>query len=122
MFRYLSSGLACAVIEYSVLVMLFGGLGWNVHVSNFTALTVACTCNYLLSRYWVFGQSDRQMHFEFMLFAGVTIVSFALNHLLFLALYKLQGWDYRIAKVATICVVTAFNYMAKRLFVFRKVA
>lgn len=117
-FKYLSAGAGCAALEYFIFLGLYKSAEFNVHLTNFISLFLAAVCNYMLSRWWIFGSSQRKIIKEIYFFVGLIFVSFIFNHACFLFLYKLVELDYRICKVAAMIVTTILNYKAKRHIVF----
>src|SRR5690554_6688682 len=53
--RYLVTGLPSAAVEFSLFALLNKVVGWPIFYANYASIGTALVVNFLLSRYWTFG-------------------------------------------------------------------
>lgn len=118
--RYIIVGAGTALFEYCTLIFLVEYTNAPKGLSNIIALLLSGLANYLLSRYWVFGKSSHRLFYEFILFWSAVISSMVINHLLFLFFINVLFIHYKIAKLMVIGIIVIYNFLFKKMIVFRK--
>jgi len=111
-------GVCTVALDFGLLYVLVNVVHLNYFLSALVAFTTASTLNYLLSVQYVFlaGRFDRGS--EFTIFMVTTGVGLGLNQLTMWALVGIVGINYLLAKVASLTIVTCWNFLSKKRIVF----
>ncbi len=117
--RYLLASVLALAADVSALFLLTSVAGISYLLSGALAFTLGLVVIYLLSTRWVFTTRSMQSPLaEFGIFAGIGLVGLALNALV---LWILTGWlgvFYLISKFASIVLVFAWNFSARKWMLF----
>lgn len=121
-FRYLFVGVITVIFEYSTFVVLNQLLHVNYKLSNVCSMIVAVLINFTLNKYFVFkiepssARSNTQIQFL------RYIVLFLFNLMLstfIIGLLVRTGLKTYIAKLVSICVITAWTYLIYKAVIFK---
>lgn len=116
--KFAIAGVLSAVIELVLLIVLVEKAKVNYLISNSIAFIITNMVNYLLSRFWVFGKSDKIISVEATLFFIVASMGLLINQIIMWYLTGTQNLDYRYSKMVAIVVVVAWNFTGRKFFVF----
>jgi len=119
-FRYILSGAAACVVDYSALVTLTQAFKLYYLTSAAIAFMLGSTTSYILNITWVFDQrafSDRRL--EALLFFSIGIVGLFLNHYCIQFFTETVKLHYLGSKVISTIAVFAVNFIARKYILFR---
>jgi putative flippase GtrA len=119
LFRFLVSGGLCAALDAGLLFLLHGVIGVQLSVATLVAVMLAFFANFTLNRFWSFG-SRTYVGSQFVRYLVLGAANWAFTVLAVTGLAYL-GLYYLLAKMITLVVAAAGNYIAYRLWVFRPV-
>jgi putative flippase GtrA len=120
LFRFGVLGVVSVIAEFSLLFFLKDYIGLDLMIANRIAFGIVLLANYWASRAWVFGSGTHSSQIEFVIFVGVSLVGLAINELLLPQLVYGVQFDEHLSKLLTIGVVVVWNFIMKRLVVFKK--
>lgn len=115
--RFLLIGGASAALDTGVLYLLHGVLGVLLPVATLLAVVVAFLFNFTLNRIWSFG-SESPMGRQFGRYLLLAVGNWGLNVALVTGLTAL-GLHYVVAKIITLAIASAINYVGYRVWVFK---
>ncbi|MCP4763971.1 MAG: GtrA family protein [archaeon] len=119
--NFLFVGIFTFAVDYSLMIFLVEILDVNYLNSTASGFIAGSILNYYLSVKYVFingkYENIKTEMFVFMIF---TFLGLALNHLIMYAGCNLMENDYRFIKIFSLFMVTIFNFITKKLFVFIK--
>lgn len=120
---YLVFGVITTVVNFIVYFPLYNLLGMSATVSNVIAWAVAVIVAFLTNKPFVFNSNDWSLKTtvpEFVKFVGCRVGSgLAETGIIFLTV-DLLTWNGNFWKIVTSVLVVILNYVASKLFVFRK--
>jgi putative flippase GtrA len=122
LFRFVILGVASVIVEMSILFFLKDYCGVDLMVANRIAFTIVLIANYWLSRVWVFGSGAHSGQLEFLIFTVVSLVGLWINELMLPRLVYEAQINEHLAKLLTIGAVVIWNFIMKKLVVFKKAA
>lgn len=117
------SGTVVDLGVYNLLAILFG---FNIYFSRLISFTLAATNNYIFNRKWTFRSSDKKIATQFGKFFLISVIGLLMN----LAVMKLlQPWSTHFSSqflqknipvLIAIIIVLIWNYVANKVWTFRK--
>jgi len=118
--KFLIVGGFTFTIDYLTMILLTEMFDANYLLSAGIGFIIGSTVNYLLSVKLVFVNgkySAKEMEiFLFMVFLGLGL---SLNQLTIYMGSDLFNIDYRVVKIGSLMIVTIFNFLTKKIFVFK---
>lgn len=120
-FRYLVSGGTAFVADTGLLTLLTELFG-REHLLLWTAIAfaVGLLITYLFSILWVFDNRNMKSRTaEVAVFVLIGIIGLGLTELLMWLIAQKAGLHYLPAKIITTVIVFVWNFMAKKLLLFR---
>ena len=120
---YLFFGVMTTVVNYLVYLPLYNGMGMSATASNAVAWVFAVAFAYLTNKPFVFRSNDWSMKTvvpELTKFVSCRIGSGVLETLIILVTVDILGWNGNIWKLITSVLVVVLNYVASKLFIFKK--
>jgi putative flippase GtrA len=88
------------------------------YVANAIGFTVAATSNYFLNRYWTFHSTNPQVFTEYGKFLFISVLGLGISTFVIWILNGKFKWNFYVAKLLAIAIVTVWNFFANLLFTF----
>lgn len=120
MMRFIIVGAITFVVDYGLLYICTEYLGLYYMYSTAIAFIAAVIFNYWLCVIYVFVNVRRQTSKQAILFVGSSVVGLGLNQICMWFLVEVFGIYYMLAKIISIIIVMAWNYIMKRKAVLDK--
>lgn len=120
--RYLIVGASGAVLEYALFAVLERGFGRSIATSNFIAMAIAVTYNFLMSRFWTFPLEGKAGVGDLTRSAVPYVLLFAINNVITTWMIHAAvgaGVDSLVAKLAAMALVVIWNFVLYRTVIFR---
>ena len=120
---YLVFGVLTTVVNYVIYLPLYNLMGMSATASNAIAWVAAVAFAYLTNKPFVFRSHDWSMKTvipELTKFVSCRIGSGVLETLIILVTVDILGWNGNIWKLFTSILVVVLNYVASKLFIFKK--
>jgi putative flippase GtrA len=115
-----------AIIDFVLLNILRGVLGWPLLWANTVSVCAAIISNFIWNRLWTFPESrTRKKRKQLPQFTLVNLIGLLINNLIVVGLdsilvtYIGEPWSYNIAKAVAIGVVLFWNFGANRIWTYR---
>ncbi len=117
------SGVAATCVDVVGIVLLIELAGVPVGLAAFFAACVGAIVNFVLSKYWAFGDRTPVDPKQLGKYAGVALATAVLNACTIHVLAVVIGFQYLAAKaMAAIGIFLVWSYPAQAKLVFRKPA
>ena len=117
--KFLLVGSFTFMVDYTLMIICIEILNFDYLYGTALGFVFGSALNYYLSIKCVFSngkyQNLRTELFVFMLF---TLLGLLLNHLIMYSGCDLMKMDYRFIKIVSLVLITTFNFLTKKIFVF----
>jgi putative flippase GtrA len=117
--RFVLAGGLTASLDVALLILQVEYFGVHYLLAGFCSFTIAVTLNYLISRRWVFPSGRYKVSAEFVGFFLTSGAGLLINQVVLWIMVDHMDIDYRISKLASIVVVTIWNFATKKYLIFR---
>lgn len=91
---------------------------WNKYISNSIGFVLAATNNYIWNRLWTFQSQGTEIVREYSTFFIISLVGLGINNAVIYLLHDRLKWNFYLAKILAIGVVTLWNFGMNYLFTF----
>lgn len=115
-----------AIIDFTLLNVLHGYLGWLLLWANTVSVSAAIFSNFVWNRLWTFPESrTRKKRKQLPQFFLVNIVGLLLNNLIVVGVdfmltpYVADPYSYNLAKLVAIGLTLFWNFGANRIWTYR---
>jgi putative flippase GtrA len=109
------------ILDYLTMIGLIEIFETDYLISTGIGFILGSVVNYYLSIKYVFVSGKyKKNKSELLIFMVFTSIGLGLNHFIMYSGCDIINWDYRIVKIASLVIVTAFNFITKKIFVFIK--
>lgn len=112
-------GAVCAAFDMLLFVVLYEYANINYLVANFGSTCLAILLNYYISKKWVFTSGKYSSRVEFLAFMAFSLMGLFLNQALVWLFVEHILLDPKTGKLLSIILVAVFNFITKKLFVFK---
>lgn len=120
MMRFIIVGAITFVVDYGLLYIFTEYIGLYYMYSTAIAFIAAVIFNYWLCVIYVFTNVQRQTSKQAILFIGSSVIGLGLNQICMWFFVEIFGMYYMLAKIISIIIVMAWNYIMKRKAVLDK--
>lgn len=117
--KFITSGIAAALTEYSLFTTLFLLFGTNLFIANSVSFLCGLTVSFLLNKHWVF-QSKRRYHTELIKYTTLAIINLGISTIALYVTVTSLGIDAKIAKIIVMGFVAIWNYALFSRLIFSK--
>ncbi|MDR1886557.1 MAG: GtrA family protein [Prevotellaceae bacterium] len=117
--KFCAVGFSGMVIDFGTTWLLKEKLRVNKYVANSCGFILAASSNYMLNRIWTFESHRAQIVTEYFSFVGFAVFGLALNNLIVYIFSDKLKWNFYLAKVFAIGIVTLWNFGMNFLFTFK---
>ncbi len=115
-----------AIIDFTLLNILHGYIGWGLFWANTISVSAAIFSNFIWNRYWTYPESrSRKKRTQLPQFTLINLVGLLINNfiVIYLAGFLLpitgEPLNYNIAKLVAIGVVLFWNFGINRIWTYR---
>jgi len=91
---------------------------WNKYISNSIGFVLAATNNYIWNRLWTFQSQGTEIVREYSSFFIISLVGLGINNAVIYLLHDRLKWNFYLAKILAIGVVTLWNFGMNYFFTF----
>lgn len=121
LFRYFIVGGCAFLVDYGSLWFLTDVCGLHYLLSAAIAFLLGLTCNYLLSKAWVFDNHRLDNRWtEFLVFALIGVVGLGINELVMYLCCDVLHLHYMLAKLVSTVLVFFWNFFARKFILFNQ--
>ena len=117
--RFLIVGAVSAAADMLLFILLYEHFNLNYLVANFCSTCLGILLNYSISKKWVFSRGKYTARVEFTAFVIFSGIGVLLNQLFIWLFVEHLFLDPKISKLFAIGIVAFFNFVTKKLFVFK---
>lgn len=120
LFRYLFVGGFSFIVDYGLLYILTDYFHFHYILSATISFVAGLVVNYLLSTHWIFRHSKlKNKTAEFFVFAIIGVVGLLFNNLLLFLFTDGLHLHYMISKLITAAIVMLWNFLGRKLILFK---
>ena len=118
--KYIVSGLAAVLVDYTVLITLTELFGIHYLISNICGYMSGLLVAYTLNIRWVFRyrKYEQKTKLEFSIFIVIVLIGLAISEAMIFMLVETLALPYTLAKLVSIGAIFIFNFAAKKRFLF----
>jgi len=118
--RYIVSGFAAVLVDYTVLVIATESFGIHYLISNICGYMSGLLVSYTLNTRWVFRyrKYEQKTKLEFSIFIVIVLIGLAISEAMIFMLVETLALSYTLAKLVSIGAIFIFNFTAKKRFLF----
>jgi putative flippase GtrA len=118
-FKYSTIGGGTFLFDLGLLFLFTDVLGFNYVLAAGVSFLIAVSCNYLLSRKFVFNETTRGLKEGYVYFIAIALSGLALVTGSMYVLVEFLGAHYLVARVLVAGVTGIWNYTINLLFNFK---
>jgi putative flippase GtrA len=118
--RFVMLGTASAIIDIGLLIILVEWTGLHYLAATALSFLGANTFNYVISRQWIFIPGKYGLVYEYTGFLAASGIGLSIHQIAMLVMVGQGHFDYRLAKVVCITMVTTWNFITRKYLVFVK--
>jgi len=116
--RFFMLGTVSAIIDVGLLILLVEWTGLHYLVATALSFLCANTFNYAISRQWIFISGKYGLAYEYTGFLAASGVGLSIHQVAMLIMVGQGHFDYRLAKVVCIAMVSIWNFITRKYIIF----
>lgn len=105
-------------VDFGITYLCKELLRLNKYVANSLGFLSASTTNYILNRVWTFHDQNPDITGQYLRFLGIALVGLAINNAVIYLLNDRLKFNFYLAKLFAIGVVTFWNFFMNYFFNF----
>ena len=118
--RYCLSGGVAFAVDFGIMILLREVAHLPEVVSGTISFGIGLIITYLLSILWIFDKRRmKRQWLEFLTFAIIGAIGLMLTYYLMSFFINRYATHYMVAKILTTIIVTLWNFIAKKLILFK---
>ena len=120
--KYIVSGCAAVLVDFTVLIIATEFFGIHYLVSNICSYMSGLMVAYTFNIRWVFRyrKYEQKTRMEFSIFVVIVLIGLAISEAMIYMLVEAVAMPYTLAKLVSIAAIFIFNFMAKKRFLFTR--
>ncbi len=130
MFNYFNRAFILKFLKFGVVgfsgVFVDFGFTWlfkeivkvQKYIANAIGFTMAASSNFFLNRYWTFHSTNPQIFTEYGKFFAISVLGLGLSTFFIWLFNGRFKWNFYVAKLVAIGIVTVWNFFANLYFTF----
>ena len=121
-FRYLFVGGIATIVDWGILFLLTDFAHIYHLVSAVIAFIAGLITNFVLSKLLVFKANEARVNVvnEFISYAVIGVIGLGITELIMYILTDLNNVHYMISKIIATVIVLAWNYLARKMIIYKK--
>lgn len=120
-FRYFISGGTAFLVDYSILIFLKELFNVHYLIAATISFIIALFVNYAICKIWVFSiYKKNNKIFEILIFFLTSLFGLVINDVTLWFFKELINFDYRIAKLFATAIAFIWNFLSKKVILFKK--
>lgn len=119
MVKFGITGVVNTAVDYAVFFLLARLLGFNAYAAQAVSYGAGMLNSYFVNRSWTFRTGARFFSPQLVRFVVTNLVVLGVSMLLLKFFMEILSVDMMLAKLITICVTMALNFVISRLWVFK---
>ena len=118
--RYIVSGIAAGVVQFSFFYIFFDIFGWWYLLATSLGFCVAYVVGFGLQKYWTFkdNSTDRMYH-QSLWYLFIALASLVENIVLMFVFVEWFDWPALISQVITIGIVAGISFIFNKTITFK---
>ncbi|HAH57717.1 MAG: GtrA family protein [Lentimicrobium sp.] len=111
-------GISGVLVDFGVTYISKEWLKIQKYIANAIGFTLAASSNYFLNRWWTFHSQNPEIAIEYGRFLMISLIGLGINTLVLWLLVSKGKYNFYLAKLFAIAVVTIWNFIANLNYTF----
>lgn len=116
--KFIVVGFSGLIVDFGITYLCKEKLKIQKFVSNAIGFCTASTTNYFLNRIWTFQSHNPEVGIEYLKFFSVSLIGLGINTFMLWIFHTKLKWNFWIAKLGAIAIVTFWNFVVNVLYTF----
>lgn len=106
------------LVDFGITYLCKEWLRLNKYLANSLGFLCAATSNYILNRIWTFHSHAADVGAQYVRFLAIAAVGLVINNAIIYLMHDRFRWNFYLAKLFAIGVVTVWNFFMNYFFTF----